>query len=190
MYLVFCDQICNGVEHGLIKKSPSCKGLWWRRGRYSNIISSMEAREPPIKKHPLWSVLLVAERAGFEYHLLNGGARTSNKKTPLAECFACGGEGGIRTREPLWVTRFPSVRAKPDYATSPNRKRPGLYHVFSNGNPYGGPAGMTSSALKKTYGVPGGSTQSPHKWISEPDFGNWLVGRMTIAASFVAKSSA
>ena len=30
-----------------------------------------------------------------------------------------GGEGGIRTREPLWVTRFPSVRAKPDYATSP-----------------------------------------------------------------------
>ena len=29
------------------------------------------------------------------------------------------GEGGIRTREPLWVTRFPSVRAKPDYATSP-----------------------------------------------------------------------
>ena len=33
------------------------------------------------------------------------------------------GEGGIRTREPLWVTRFPSVRAKPDYATSPSIKR-------------------------------------------------------------------
>ncbi len=33
--------------------------------------------------------------------------------------FFYGGEGGIRTREPLWVTRFPSVRAKPDYATSP-----------------------------------------------------------------------
>ena len=30
-----------------------------------------------------------------------------------------GGEGGIRTHEPLQVTRFPSVRAKPDYATSP-----------------------------------------------------------------------
>jgi hypothetical protein len=40
-----------------------------------------------------------------------------------------GGEGGIRTREPLWVTRFPSVRAKPDYATSPFSAGE-LYHVF------------------------------------------------------------
>ena len=38
------------------------------------------------------------------------------------------GEGGIRTREPLWVTRFPSVRAKPDYATSPYQAGE-LYHV-------------------------------------------------------------
>jgi hypothetical protein len=30
------------------------------------------------------------------------------------------GEGGIRTRVPLQETRFPSVRAKPDYATSPS----------------------------------------------------------------------
>ncbi len=37
------------------------------------------------------------------------------------EAFISGGEGGIRTREPFWVTRFPSVRAKPDYATSPNQ---------------------------------------------------------------------
>jgi hypothetical protein len=29
------------------------------------------------------------------------------------------GEGGIRTRDTLQYTRFPSVRAKPDYATSP-----------------------------------------------------------------------
>lgn len=39
-------------------------------------------------------------------------------KTSLAGCFS-GGESGIRTREPLRVTRFPSVRAKPDYAISP-----------------------------------------------------------------------
>ena len=39
------------------------------------------------------------------------------------------GEGGIRTREPLWVTRFPSVRAKPDYATSPFSAGK-LYHVL------------------------------------------------------------
>lgn len=39
-----------------------------------------------------------------------------------------GGEGGIRTREPLWVTRFPSVRAKPDYATSPYFMTAKLYH--------------------------------------------------------------
>ena len=37
-----------------------------------------------------------------------------------------GGEGGIRTREPLRVTRFPSVRAKP--ATRPLRKAGELYH--------------------------------------------------------------
>ena len=30
-----------------------------------------------------------------------------------------GGEGGIRTREPLRVTRAPGVRARPNYATSP-----------------------------------------------------------------------
>ena len=89
-----------------------------------------------------------AERARFEYHPLNGGARTSNKKpfndeglywrrgrdskilpsmgahepqikSPSMMKGSTGGEGGIRTREPLWVTRFPSVRAKPDYATSP-----------------------------------------------------------------------
>ena len=43
-----------------------------------------------------------------------------------------GGEGGIRTREPLWVTRFPSVRAKPDYATSPIERR-GLYQKLDDG---------------------------------------------------------
>jgi hypothetical protein len=31
----------------------------------------------------------------------------------------------------LWVTRFPSVRAKPDYATSPFSAGK-LYHVFLN----------------------------------------------------------
>ena len=45
----------------------------------------------------------------------------SKNKTPQNGEFFTGGEGGIRTREPLWVTRFPSVRAKPDYATSPNQ---------------------------------------------------------------------
>ena len=51
-----------------------------------------------------------------------------NNKTPLTGVFCYGGEGGIRTREPLWVTRFPSVRAKPDYATSPCPAGE-LYHV-------------------------------------------------------------
>ena len=48
-------------------------------------------------------------------------------KTPHKGRLFSGGEGGIRTREPLWVTRFPSVRAKPDYATSPFQTRR-LYH--------------------------------------------------------------
>lgn len=45
-------------------------------------------------------------------------ART-HQKTPRNDPRRFSGEGGIRTREPLGVTRFPSVRAKPDYATSP-----------------------------------------------------------------------
>ena len=51
------------------------------------------------------------------YHPLNGGTR-SDKKTSLFEGRSSG-EGGIRTHEPLRVTRAPGVRAKPDYATSP-----------------------------------------------------------------------
>jgi hypothetical protein len=63
-------------------------------------------------------------------YLLEEGPRTSNKNIPKIGMFFAGGEGGIRTREPLWVTRFPSVRAKPDYATSPFRVERGeLYHV-------------------------------------------------------------
>jgi hypothetical protein len=44
----------------------------------------------------------------------------------IAQEVFLGGEGGIRTREPLGVTRFPSVRAKP--ATRPLRKAGELYH--------------------------------------------------------------
>jgi hypothetical protein len=40
-------------------------------------------------------------------------------KIPEKTGILVGGEGGIRTREPLRVTRAPGVRAKPDYATSP-----------------------------------------------------------------------
>ena len=52
----------------------------------------------------------------------------SQAKHPSEKGCRSGGEGGIRTREPLWVTRFPSVRAKPDYATSPCQAGE-LYHV-------------------------------------------------------------
>ena len=47
------------------------------------------------------------------------GARAPIKKRPHIEGDVSGGEGGIRTHEPLRVTRAPGVRAKPDYATSP-----------------------------------------------------------------------
>ena len=43
----------------------------------------------------------------------------SEIKNASAHGGVSGGEGGIRTREPLRVTRAPGVRAKPDYATSP-----------------------------------------------------------------------
>ena len=55
---------------------------------------------------------------------------TKNQKHPLGRCFF-GGEGGIRTREPLWVTRFPSVRAKP--ATQPLRLSGANYTRESSG---------------------------------------------------------
>ena len=51
------------------------------------------------------------------------GTREPTKEKPLSKRGAKGGEGGIRTREPFWVTRFPSVRAKPNYATSPYSSR-------------------------------------------------------------------
>jgi hypothetical protein len=57
-----------------------------------------------------------------------------NKNIPKIGMFFAGGEGGIRTREPLWVTRFPSVRAKPDYATSPFQIERGDYTM---GGEYG-----------------------------------------------------
>ena len=44
--------------------------------------------------------------------------------------FYCGGEGGIRTLETLLTpTRFPIVRARPDYATSPSG-RGGKYELM------------------------------------------------------------
>ena len=79
----------------------------WRRGRDLNIIPSMGTREP------------------------------KNKNASINLRRFSGGEGGIRTREPLWVTRFPSVRAKPDYATSPFSSQAGeLYQrvVFMTSN--------------------------------------------------------
>ena len=43
------------------------------------------------------------------------------KNTIFSDGVFCGGEGGIRTLERLLtVTRFPIVRARPNYATSPH----------------------------------------------------------------------
>src|SRR5215203_738754 len=47
------------------------------------------------------------------------GTREPENKTPRFNGASfLSGEDGIRTREPLWVTHLPSVRAKPDYAES------------------------------------------------------------------------
>jgi len=46
-------------------------------------------------------VFLMAERAGFEYHLSCGGARPENKNTPEDSSVFLGGEGGIRISSPL-----------------------------------------------------------------------------------------
>jgi hypothetical protein len=78
----------------------------------------------------------MAERADSNI-IPSMGTREPKTKTPQQVRRFPGGEGGIRTREPLWVTRFPSVRAKPDYATSPFLGRAGeLYqrvvHMTSN----------------------------------------------------------
>ena len=83
-----------------------------RRGRDSNIILS---------KHP----------SGV---LRKGRVNLKQKRLPLRGETFLGGEGGIRTREPLWVTRFPSVRAKPDYATSPNIKRRDYTRIYLKRN--------------------------------------------------------
>ena len=41
------------------------------------------------------------------------------RPTSTPDDFDSGGEGGIRTLDTFRYTRFPSVRTRPDYATSP-----------------------------------------------------------------------
>ena len=77
------------------------------------------SREAKNQKTPTFVSVFSAKRAGFEYHP-SMGAKTSGKQKRLNKQASLGGEGGIRTRDTLQYTRFPSVRAKPDYATSPN----------------------------------------------------------------------
>ena len=68
--------------------------------------------------------------------LREGRVNLKQKRLPYGWETFLGGEGGIRTREPLWVTRFPSVRAKPDYATSPNIKRRGVSNSVGLATPF------------------------------------------------------
>ena len=59
------------------------------------------------------------------------GYRVQNKNASIVSIltFLYGGEGGIRTLEPLLtVTRFPIVRARPGYATSP--RSAGRFKIF------------------------------------------------------------
>jgi hypothetical protein len=60
--------------------------------------------------------------------------RERQNKTPQVACHlrrlaGAGGEGGIRTRGGVTLTRFPIVRIRPDYATSPRSVRRGHYTI-------------------------------------------------------------
>src|SRR5512136_173962 len=98
----------------------------------------------------------MAERAGFGYHPLSGACKPIHKwrrgrdsdiipfRGP-ANLSINGGEGGIRTREPLWVTRFPSVRAKP--ATRPLHSSGANYTRESSARYFGGSPESTGFPL-------------------------------------------
>src|SRR3972149_5231652 len=72
----------NGGARSQNKNASRIVRRFQRRGRDLNIIPSMGARVPKTRKRPTVCEAFSAERAGFEYHPLNGGARSQNKKTP------------------------------------------------------------------------------------------------------------
>ena len=62
-----------------------------------------------------------------------GHTKTPQADTHLRRVACTGGEGGIRTRGGVTLTRFPIVRIRPDYATSPRFRRPDHYTIVATG---------------------------------------------------------
>ena len=85
-----------------------------------------------------WSFFILLLQFSFSSVPAAGAARAFTQKYNLKSKdtknrVLLGGEGGIRTREPVKVTHIPSVRDKPDYATSPiSFSAAGLYHKGQN----------------------------------------------------------
>ncbi len=66
-----------------------------------------------------------------------GGLSSCQRQAPQQEgrlwrLAATGGEGGIRTRGGVTLTRFPIVRIRPDYATSPRTGSPDYYTIVAS----------------------------------------------------------
>jgi hypothetical protein len=62
---------------------------------------------------------------------MNRQTKTPQVDFHLRRIFSTGGEGGIRTRGGVTLTRFPIVRIRPDYATSPRSRRRGHYTIVA-----------------------------------------------------------
>ena len=62
---------------------------------------------------------------------MNRQTKTPQVDFHLRRIASTGGEGGIRTRGGVTLTRFPIVRIRPDYATSPRSRRRGHYTIVA-----------------------------------------------------------
>ena len=62
---------------------------------------------------------------------MNQQTKTPQVEYHLRRIANTGGEGGIRTRGGVTLTRFPIVRIRPDYATSPRSRRRGHYTIVA-----------------------------------------------------------
>jgi hypothetical protein len=60
-----------------------------------------------------------------------GKRKTPQMRVHLRRDSGTGGEGGIRTRGGVTLTRFPIVRIRPDYATSPRSVQRGHYTIVA-----------------------------------------------------------
>ncbi len=84
-----------------VRRAPPRRTRPSARGQHTALPSSLSTRKPR-RRDRWWSDVV-----------------SCRQEIDTARAVSAGGEGGIRTHGALRLTRFPSARVRPDYATSP-----------------------------------------------------------------------